>query len=190
MTTVFKVCWTTMMCARKTGQIGDDYLAIEDAVLMSTCEVDCYRASGPGGQKRNKTSSAVRIRHLPTGLMGISSEDRSQHVNRRRALRRLRLTIALQVRRPVDIVDFNPTDLLRSCVTSRKELSVGQRDERYCAAVQQILDVLVACELRLRSAADVIGISTSQLSKFVCKDQKLLARTNELRKAIGLSPLR
>ncbi len=178
-----------MMCDRKTGQQSFDYLAVEDAVLISACEIDCYRASGPGGQKRNKTSSAVRIRHRPTGLMAISNEDRSQHVNRRRALRRLRLTIALQVRRPVDIVDYEPTELLRSCVT-HKELTVGQRDVRYCAAVQQILDVLVACELRLRASAEVIGLSTSQLSKFLCKDQKLLARVNELRKEAGMTPLR
>src|SRR5438876_10264298 len=71
---------------------------LTDAQLLSQCEVDTYRASGPGGQKRNKTSSAVRLRHPPTGLVVIAEESRSQHENRARALRRLRQALDLQVR--------------------------------------------------------------------------------------------
>ena len=53
-------------------------------------EVTTFRASGPGGQHRNKTSSAVRIKHLPTGVIAIAAESRSQHRNRLVALERLR----------------------------------------------------------------------------------------------------
>ena len=66
--------------------------------LLSQCDVDTYRASGPGGQKRNKTSSAVRLRHLPSELMVIAEESRSQHENRARALRRLRQALYLKLR--------------------------------------------------------------------------------------------
>src|SRR5438034_5862044 len=78
------------------------WAAFTDAQLLARCEVDTYRASGPGGQKRNKTSSAIRIRHAPTGLIVIASESRSQHENRARALRRLRQAIALTQRGPID----------------------------------------------------------------------------------------
>src|SRR5881396_2193305 len=71
---------------------------LSDSQLLEQCEVDTYRASGPGGQKRNKTSSAVRIRHLPSGLIVIAEESRSQHENRARALRRLRQALHLQLR--------------------------------------------------------------------------------------------
>src|SRR5437016_7421750 len=71
---------------------------LSDAQLLEQCEVDTYRASGPGGQKRNKTSSAVRIRHLPSGLIVIAEESRSQHENRARALRRLRQALYLKWR--------------------------------------------------------------------------------------------
>ncbi|HEX9873086.1 MAG TPA: peptide chain release factor-like protein, partial [Deferrimonas sp.] len=56
--------------------------------------VTYYKASGPGGQKKNKTESAVRIKHLPTGILVTATESRSQHENRERALERLRERLA------------------------------------------------------------------------------------------------
>src|SRR5436189_5356085 len=74
------------------------WTTLTDAQLLDQCEVDTYRASGPGGQKRNKTSSAVRLRHPPSGLIVIAEESRSQHENRGRALRRMRQARYLKVR--------------------------------------------------------------------------------------------
>src|SRR5204863_2048578 len=66
--------------------------------LLAQCEVDTYRASGPGGQKRNKTSSAVRLRHNPTGLIVIAEDTRSQHENKALALKRLWRGLFLHLR--------------------------------------------------------------------------------------------
>src|SRR5207249_3783191 len=74
---------------------------LSDEQLLAQCEVDTYRASGPGGQKRNKTSSAVRLRHLPTGLIVIAEESRSQHENKAKALQRLRRALYLELRDPL-----------------------------------------------------------------------------------------
>src|SRR5215468_9473712 len=74
------------------------WTGLTDAQLLAQCEVDTYRASGPGGQKRNKTSSAVRLRHPASGLIVIAEESRSQHENRARALKRMRQALFLRVR--------------------------------------------------------------------------------------------
>jgi protein subunit release factor B len=52
-------------------------------------EITFYKGSGPGGQHKNKRETAVRIRHLPTGITVTASEERSQALNRENALRRL-----------------------------------------------------------------------------------------------------
>ena len=61
-----------------------------DEDLLRECEVETMRASGPGGQHVNKTESAVRLKHLPSGVVVTSREERSQHRNKAICLRKLR----------------------------------------------------------------------------------------------------
>ena len=72
--------------------------ALPDEELLAQCGLGRGRASGPGGQHRNKVETAVTIAHRPTGVSAQASERRSQIENKRVALRRLRLKLAIEIR--------------------------------------------------------------------------------------------
>lgn len=71
-----------------------------DEDLLDECEVDTFRSGGKGGQHVNKTESAVRLHHLPTGLVVMCQEERSQFMNKQIALGKLREKAAKLNERP------------------------------------------------------------------------------------------
>ena len=164
-----------------------DFLSLDDAALTAQCSVDHYRASGPGGQKRNKTSSAIRLRHHPTGLTVTASDERYQSVNRVRAMNRLREAIALHVRRPGE---WSPSQRLLSFITPDHGIRISERNDLYFPVVQEILDALAACGMRVSDAAEKMGLSTAHLVKFIQSNPKIWERTNQMRAEAGLKPLR
>ena len=83
--------------------------------------VDVYRASGAGGQHVNKTDSAVRITHLPTGLVVASQEERSQHKNRAKVMRVLRSHLLELKRRKAED---------QAGESRRSQIGSGDRSER------------------------------------------------------------
>lgn len=170
------------------ANLRDHWLTCDDDALLADCEFDTYRASGPGGQKRNKTSSAVRLRHRPSGLIVIAEESRSQHENKARAIRRLRRAIALAVRQPLG-PHWQVTPRVRGYLTASGRINISRRNPDYPAVVAAILDVSAAFHGRIRDAAEQFGITTAQLSRFITDDGKLLAAVNEIRRAAGARPL-
>jgi peptide chain release factor 2 len=89
-----------------------------DEDLLRECEVETFRSSGPGGQHVNKTESAVRLRHLPSGVVVSSQQRRSQHRNKALCLQKLREKIEkLNYRAPRRV----PTRVPRSAKTRTLE---------------------------------------------------------------------
>jgi hypothetical protein len=163
--------------------------------LLAQCEVDTYRASGPGGQKRNKTSSAVRLRHVPTGLIVIAEESRSQHENKAKALQRLWHALFLELRDPLP-ADITPETVaaLPDFASARAQrggrLHMSARDPRFWPAVGVALDVLAAVEARVADAALLLGVSTGNLIDFLQTDPKVWQEANRLRTLFGHKTLR
>jgi peptide chain release factor-like protein len=169
-----------------------DYLLASDDALIAQSEVDRYRASGPGGQHRNKTESAVRLRHKPSGMMAIGEDSRSQAENKIHAVRRLRAAIALEVREPVALDGYAPSPRLAALLAGGTA-PLGERTRRtgdYWAAIAELLDLLVAGELEIGTTALRLGITTGALSRMLLHDERVARAVNDLRRLRGLRPLR
>src|SRR4051812_4615213 len=161
-----------------------DWAKLTEPQLLAQCEVDLYRASGPGGQKRNKTSSAVRLRHPPSGLIVIAEESRSQHENRAKALKRLRRAFFLQIRDVLSPERRTPEGVAAlpdwaAAVGTDGRVRLGVKDARFWPAVGVALDVLEAVEARVGEAAELLGVSTGNLIDFLQSDPKLWQQANE-----------
>jgi protein subunit release factor B len=73
---------------------GDYVIPESDRALLAECDVQVFRGTGPGGQGVNTTDSAVRLRHRPTGIVVTCRRERSQYLNKKTCLARLRERIA------------------------------------------------------------------------------------------------
>ena len=172
-----------------------DYLALSDEDLLDQCDVHLYKASGPGGQHRNKVSSAVRLKHRPTAVTAHSDESRSQHDNRRKAFSRLRMKLACDVRRGLEIVDGATAipEVVASCMftprgrgpAARRKLGVGPRDRRFWPVAAFLLDLLETLEGKLSPAARCLGISTANFAAVLKSNRHLLTAAQRIRQKHG-----
>ena len=165
-----------------------DYLLASDDALIGQCEVDRYRASGPGGQHRNKTESAVRLRHKLSGVSAIGEDSRSQAENKVHAVRRLRAAIALEVREPVIAISPRLQAFVQhgTAPLGAKTRLTGE----YWAAMAELLDLLVDGGLEIAATAQRLGITTGAMSKLLLHDEQVGRVVNDLRRGKGMRPLR
>lgn len=161
-------------------------LKYDDARLLGECRVDLHRVSGPGGQHRNKVSSAVRLTHQPSGLVSAASERRSQHENRAMALDRLRETIALAARAPLP----ESIEWPERARPTQGRLRVGERNPALQHVIALVLDALAEAGADLKPAAARLGLTPSSLAKFLYDHPKAWREAGRMRAAMELPPLR
>ena len=143
-------------------------LTAEDAVLLRDCELIMQKGTGNGGQKINKTSSAVRLRHRPTGIAVAANEERSQARNRHIALRKLRYEIALRVHADPSGTQF---ELLPSPSSSNHA--------RLILWTAALFDRLAASDFDLARTAALCGVSVSRLERTIRKYPQLWRSCSE-----------
>jgi hypothetical protein len=162
-------------------------LKLSDAELLTLCEISAYKGSGPGGQHKNKTNSGVSlklavndqvpsIRGVPEGrgvLDVYSCDDRSSHINKLLALKKLRLKIALHVREePAEEIPF-------AFPGSSGKISADNKF--YPEFIADILDRIKAANGDLDDAAKMWGLSKSALNKIILQDKKVLEAFQKIR---------
>jgi hypothetical protein len=160
--------------------------SLRAAALLAQCQTTRTRRSGPGGQNRNKVETAIVLAHRPTGIVGEASERRTQGENLRVALFRLRVNLALAVRRTHDPA-AGPSALWRSrCPHGR--IGVNPTHDDFPELLAEALDTVAASGEDLKQAADRLGCTASQLTRFLKREARALAAVNERRRALGLHP--
>ncbi len=160
----------------------DGLLTLVDDDLLRHCRQETYRASGPGGQHRNTTDSAVRLTVLDGAVTASCSDHRSQHRNRSEALRRLRTALALEIRKPVP-----PGPGTESWDGSWK---LGRKDRRYAQFLAHVLDVMAHNDWAVGHSAEALGISTGKLVRTLAHDPHAWNAVNQARGKMGLVNLR
>ena len=150
-------------------------LMMDDETLGKECVFESFKGSGNGGQKRNKTSSAVRVRHLPSGVTAEDAAERSWFRNRANALRKLRLKISLQCREA-------PVPLPRAvCAMDHADYPLWRAF---------LLDAAAAKDYEPKPAAEFLGISPSALVKLFFRDKELWENINRARQTRGKNSLK
>jgi hypothetical protein len=156
--------------------------------VAAECDVRFTRRSGPGGQNRNKVETAAVLAHRPTGLTAEANERRSQGENRAAALFRLRVALALEVRRHVEH-DAEPSALWRSRVQGGK-VRVNPEHDDFPPLLAEALDHVASDAFDPRVAAERLGCTATQIVRFLALEPRALAVVNAGRTARGLHPLR
>jgi len=162
--------------------------ALPDDALLAQCRVEHKTSGGPGGQHRNRNKNAVWLTHTPTDLSAHASEQRRTEDNKRIALRRLRLELAVHHRVAVPAGEIR-SDLWKSRTKSTR-IVLSPKHNDYPPMLAEALDVLDAGGYDPRQAATRLGVSPTQLIRMIADHPPALVMVNERRASRGEHELR
>lgn len=163
------------------------FLLADEEDFAGQCRFDAYMASGHGGQKRNRTYSAVRATHVPTGIAVIAEESRSKLENKKRALRRLRKAVALRVRKEGSPPE--PDARIRNLFSAEARNRINPKNPLYPLVCATVLDTLYHKQGKISAAAQHLGISTGRLNKLLAADKDFFTEANNIRDRFNLKQL-
>ena len=154
---------TSFSSVARTPLIDD---TLDIVVSESDLKIDTYRASGAGGQHVNKTESAVRFTHIPTGIIVACQQERSQHKNREKAMKMLKARLyELELKKreaAADAVEAQKTDIgwghqIRSYVLQPYQMVKDQRTAVENTQAQAVLDGDIDMFLQASLASRIKG---------------------------------
>ena len=160
--------------------------ALPPDVLHARCQETRTRRSGPGGQHRNKVETAIVLFDPQTEIAAEASERRSQNDNRRVAIFRLRLNLALGFR-----LESSPDDAFSEVWTTRchnGRVSINPSHDDFPTLLAEVLDRIVACDWNVSAAADQLHATTSQIVRLLKHEPRAMTLVNRERQLRDLRP--
>lgn len=154
----------------------NELLKGDEEFFLRFCKVEHYKDTGPGGQKRNKTASAVRVTHKDSGVFATAADDRQQSINKIRAIRNLRFNIACEIRREASVWDG--------------AWGMSTKNHDYAGFVAVLLDAMEKFDYQVSSVGEFFTKSTGQIIKTLAKDDHLWQFVNQQRQKRQLKPLK
>lgn len=169
-----------------------DWLALPPESFLKLCERTNFQASGPGGQKRNRVLSAVRLEHPPTGLRAEAKARREVALNQKDALQKLRLLLALDAAtlvadQPDRHPDFIAAQLPAAWPAFRAKINPDHPE--FPNAAFLALAQLASAAGELAPAAQTLGLSTSAFVRFLKLSGPVLQGARDLRRRFERPPL-
>ncbi|MEO7426555.1 MAG: peptide chain release factor-like protein [Fibrobacteria bacterium] len=165
------------------------WLSLDSETLLSACGQARFQGSGPGGQKRNRVYSGVRLTHPESGLSAESVDSRASLRNLHAALARLRLHIALAA----DLADAEPAGdpggpARAGQPAFRADANPAHAD--FPGFALRALHQLARQRGQLAGAAAVLGCTASALTRFYKSDKAVWAKARSIRETNGLHALK
>ena len=156
-----------------------DLLPLDDSQLLKLCKMSTLRRPGPGGQKKNVTASAVRLRLTGENIEASAGESRSQHTNRANALNRMRLEIALRLRATVE-------DDFISNLESLDYMTSNAKNKDYPEIIALIFDYLAENNWDPRLLGKEMNIGLKAVLKIIEKDRRAIRALTEAKQTSSL----
>ncbi len=166
-------------------------LSLFDPELLKECEIKRYQASGPGGQKRNRVYSAVRIVHTGSGISVTAASHRESARNQNEAVEKLRLALALSFNtRGMQEADVDGFPIVCPPGWPVFRSKVNAHSRHYPNFVYLSLCGLKYYRGHIGDCALSLGVSTSALIRLFKQHKQVWQTAQDIRELYGLGPLK
>jgi hypothetical protein len=174
------------------------FLLMDPEDLLGQCRRETYQGSGPGGQKRNRVRSGIRLIHSAADIRAENCEHREAGRNVEAATRGLRLQIALRLAdtanqgetQSSEALELQSTFLFPPQALSRFRIEAGCDHFDYLVTAAFVLCGLAHCQSRLAETARLLGTTGSALTRHLKKDKAVWAAALRMRERAGHSELK